>query len=161
VILFTDLVGSTDLTERVGDAAYRSMADRLDAELRTLVDACGGEAVPGIRLGDGLVALFSSARGALEFAAGAHRSAAALDLSLRVGVHAGDMIRAGDVVSGGAVNVAARVCDSAGAGETLVSETVRALARTSADVSFDDRGEHRLKGVSDPHHLYTVHPADR
>ena len=160
VILFTDLVGSTDLNERVGDAAYRSMADRLDAQLRTLVDACGGDAVPGIRLGDGLLALFSSARGALEFAAGAHRSAAALELALRVGVHAGDMIRAGDIVSGGAVNVAARICDSAEPRETLVSETVRALARTSAGVSFDDRGEHRLKGVEDPHHLYAVHPGD-
>jgi class 3 adenylate cyclase len=161
VILFTDLVGSTDLTERVGDAAYRAIADRLDAELRTLVETCGGEAIPGIRLGDGLVALFASARGALEFAAGAHRSALALDLSLRVGVHAGDMIRAGDVVSGGAVNVAARVCDSAEPGETLVSETVRALARTSAEVFFHDRGEHRLKGVTDPHHLYAVRSGDR
>ena len=160
VILFTDLVGSTDLTERVGDAAYRSLADRLDADLRGVIGSCGGESVPGVRLGDGLLALFPSASSALEFAAGAHQCAAALDLSLRIGVHAGDMVRAGDVVSGGAVNVAARVCDAAEPHETLVSETVRSLARTSARVSFDDRGDHRLKGVSDPHHLYAVHPTD-
>jgi class 3 adenylate cyclase len=156
VILFTDLVGSTDLNERLGDAAYRVMADRLDVELRELVTSCGGETVPGIRLGDGLLALFASANGALEFADGAHRSASALEVSLRIGVHAGDMLRAGDVVSGGAVNIAARVCEAAGAGETFVSDTVRALARTSVAGTFEDRGLHRLKGVSDEHRLYAA-----
>jgi class 3 adenylate cyclase len=156
VILFTDLVGSTDLNERLGDAAYRVMADRLDVELRELVTSCGGETVPGIRLGDGLLALFASANGALEFADGAHRSASALDVSLRIGVHAGDMLRAGDVVSGGAVNIAARICEAAGAGETFVSDIVRALARTSVAGTFEDRGLHRLKGVSDEHRLYAA-----
>jgi class 3 adenylate cyclase len=161
VILFTDLVGSTDLNERLGDAAYRVLADRLDMELRELVVSCDGETVPGIRLGDGLLALFVSANGALEFADAAHRSASALDVALRIGVHAGDMLRAGDVVSGGAVNIAARICETAGAGETFVSDTVRGLARTSVAGSFEDRGLHRLKGVSDEHRLYAARSTRR
>ena len=156
VILFTDLVGSTEFTERVGDAVSRVLADRLDDALRVVIEACGGEPVPGIRLGDGLLALFPSATGALEFAARAHGEAASLDLALRIGVHAGDMVRAGDIVSGLAVNIAARVCAAATSGETLVSETVRNLARTAPGLTFDDRGSHRLKGVSDPHQLFAA-----
>jgi adenylate cyclase len=73
-----------------------------------------------------------------------------------VGLHAGDVIRDGDNVFGGAVNIAARVAGLAPVGEVLVSETVRALARTSAGVRFDDRGLHRLKGVEDPHRLHAI-----
>ena len=156
VILFTDLVGSTELTERVGDAVSRVLADRLDDALRVIIESCGGEPVPGIRLGDGLLALFPSATGALEFAARAHGEAASLDLALRIGVHAGDMVRAGDIVSGLAVNIAARICAAATPGETLVSETVRDLARTPPGITFNERGSHRLKGVSDPHQLFAA-----
>jgi class 3 adenylate cyclase len=159
VILFTDVVGSTELTERIGDAAYRTIADRLNAELRDIIDTCGGATIPGITLGDGIVALFGSASGALDFAGRAHGCANGLELSLRIGVHAGDVIRAGEVVSGGAVNVAARICAAAEPSETLVSETVRSLARTSAGVAFDNRGEHDLKGVSVPYRLYSARSA--
>ena len=56
----------------------------------------------------------------------------------------------------GAVNIAARISALSAPGEVLVSDTVRGLARTSANVAFDDRGEHTLKGVADPHHLFAV-----
>jgi adenylate cyclase len=62
-------------------------------------------------------------------------------------------------VHGGAVNIAARVCAEADAGETLVSETIRSLARTSAGVTFEDRGLHDLKGVGDPVRIFAVVPA--
>jgi class 3 adenylate cyclase len=66
------------------------------------------------------------------------------------------VIRSATNVYGGAVNIAARVCSQARAGETLVSETVRSLARTSAAIEFADHGLHQLKGITDPHRLYAV-----
>jgi adenylate cyclase len=59
-------------------------------------------------------------------------------------------------VFGGAVNIAARISALSSPGEVLVSDTVRSLARTSADVTFDDRGEHALKGVAEPQRIYAV-----
>ena len=56
----------------------------------------------------------------------------------------------------GAVNIAARIAGASAPGEVLVSDTVRGLARTSAGVSFEDRGEHELKGVSDPVRMWAV-----
>ncbi len=156
VILFTDIADSTSLTERLGDFAYRAQADQLDASVRSLVHDCGGDVVEGITLGDGNLAVFPSARRAIDCAIRMHESARGVGFRLHVGIHAGDVIRSANNVYGGAVNIAARVCSQAAAGETLVSETVRSLARTSAGTVFDDRGLHQLKGITDPHHLYAV-----
>jgi class 3 adenylate cyclase len=156
VIMFTDVVGSTRLTEALGDVAYRGRADALDLRLRTAVRERGGRPEEGITLGDGIVALFGSARGAIECAVGAHSIAGENGLDLRVGLHAGDVSRSASGTYGGALNVTSRVCDLADAGETLVSETVRGLARTSADVGFADRGLHELKGIGEPVHVYAV-----
>jgi adenylate cyclase len=78
-----------------------------------------------------------------------------------IGVHAGDVIREEGNIFGGAVNIAARVAAEAAAGETLVSATVRDPARTSARVSFEDRGERELKGVSEPVRVFAVRSASR
>jgi adenylate cyclase len=77
-------------------------------------------------------------------------------LQLHLGIHAGDVIREGNNVYGGAVNIAARIAGASEPGEVLVSDTVRSLARTSAGVAFDDRGEQSLKGVADPQRLFAV-----
>jgi class 3 adenylate cyclase len=156
VLLFTDIAGSTALTEELGDAAYRSRAEKLDSAVRAAIDDCEGKAVEGIRLGDGVLAVFSSARRALECAALAHACARSNAFALHVGLHAGDVVHSRTAVHGGAVNIAARVCEQAPPGETLVSETVRSLARTSADVAFEDRGVRELKGVRDPVRLFAV-----
>ena len=78
------------------------------------------------------------------------------ELQLHLGIHAGDVIREGDNVYGGAVNIAARIAGTSAPGEVLVSDTVRSLARTSAGVAFHDRGEHNLKGVGEPQRLFAV-----
>ena len=156
VIVFTDLVDSTGLTERIGDLAYRTLADELIAGLLAAIDECDGELIPGITLGDGVLALFTSARDAIAFGERAHPVAIHLGVQIRVGIHAGDVLRIGDIVSGGAVNIAARVCATALPAETLVSQTVRGVARTSAGVTFEDRGEHELRGVSEPQRLFAV-----
>ncbi len=156
VILFTDIADSTALTERLGDVAYRAKADQLDTAVRSLVHDCGGGVVDGITLGDGNLAMFPSARGAIECASRSHDCARSVGLRLHVGLHAGDVIRSATNVYGGTVNIAARVCSHAAPGETLVSETVRSLARTSAASDFADNGLHQLKGITEPHRLYAI-----
>ncbi len=156
VILFADIADSTALTERLGDAAFREKARGLDGALRQAISSNGGTAIEGKLLGDGVLATFSSAREAIECASDCHHAAGATGLTLHVGIHAGDVIREHNNVYGGAVNIASRVAGEAEAGETLVSATVRELAKTSAGVSFEDRGEHALKGIEEPVRLYEV-----
>ena len=84
---------------------------------------------------------------------------AATELQLHVGIHAGDVIREDDNVYGGAVNIAARICGLCAPGEILVSDIVRGLARTSAGATFEDRGEHALKGIDDPVRVFAVRDA--
>ena len=156
VILFADIVDSTALTERLGDTAFREKARGLDEAMRAAIRANGGTPVEGKTLGDGVLAVFTSAKQAIACAQACHEAASAAGLSLHAGIHAGDVIREADNVYGGAVNIAARVAAASAAGETLVSGTVRELARTSAGVSFEDRGEHALKGVGEPVRVWAV-----
>jgi class 3 adenylate cyclase len=156
VILFTDIADSTALTERLGDAAYLERAGEFEQTVRRAVRECGGEDIEGVTLGDGVLAVFSSGTNAIECAIRVHECARDAGFRLHVGVHAGDVLRTETSVHGGAVNIAARVCDAAPPGDTLVSDTVRSLARTSASVQFLDRGLHRFKGVSDPHQVFAV-----
>ena len=79
-----------------------------------------------------------------------------MGLPLHLGLHAGDVIREGNNVYGGVVNIAARIAAAAAPGEVLVSNTVRGLARTSAGVTFEDRGERTLKGVGEAVRVWAV-----
>ena len=87
-------------------------------------------------------------------------AAQSVELELHVGLHAGDVIREEENVYGGAVNVASRICALSEPGEVLVSDLVRGLARTSAGVAFEDRGERELKGISEPVRVYAVRERD-
>ena len=156
VILFADIVESTALTERLGDSAFREKARELDTSLRAIIGECSGTPVEGKLVGDGVLAVFTSARQAIECALRCNGAGESVGLQLHLGVHAGDVIREGNNVYGGAVNIAARIAGASAPGEVLVSDTVRSLARTSAGVTFDDRGEHELKGVADPQRLFAV-----
>jgi adenylate cyclase len=156
VILFADIVDSTPITERIGDAAFRQLARTLDERLRTVIRVAGGTPVEGKLLGDGVLAVFSSARQAIDAALRSATSGAGLDLQLHLGIHAGDVIREGDNVFGGAVNIASRISGLSAPNEVLVSATVRDLARTSVGVTFEDRGEQVLKGVADPVRVFSV-----
>jgi class 3 adenylate cyclase len=161
IVLFADIVDSTALTERMGDAAFRERARALDEALRAAITGAGGTAIDGKLLGDGVLATFPAASQAIDAAL---RCAAAGNdggLPLHLGIHAGDVIREADAhgrgnVYGGAVNIASRISGLSAPGEVLVSRTVADLARTSAGVTFEDRGEHALKGVADPQRVYAV-----
>jgi len=165
VVLFADIAGSTALTERLGDAAFRTKARELSGSLRALIRECGGTPVEGPTLGDGVLAVFTSAR---EGIAAALRCAAAGEsagLPLHLGLHAGDVTREKDPdgrdnIYGGAVNIAARISALSAPGEVLVSETVRSLARTSAGVRFEDRGEQSLKGVGEAVRVWRIRADD-
>ena len=159
VILFADIADSTGLTERLGDDAFRTKARDLDAALRTVIREHTGTPIEGKLLGDGVLAVFTGARQAIEAALACARSGDDAGLPLHLGLHAGDVIREDNNVYGGAVNIASRISGLSTPGEVLVSETVRSLARTSAGVTFEDRGEHNLKGIGEPVRVWAVRQA--
>jgi class 3 adenylate cyclase len=160
IILFADIVDSTALTERLGDAAFRAKARDLDATLRAIIRDQSGTPIDGKLLGDGVLAVFTSARQAIEAAIACARCGDDAGLPLHLGLHAGDVIREENNVYGGAVNIAARISGLSAPGEVLVSHTVRDLARTSAGVAFEDRGEQSLKGVGEPVRVWAVVEAE-
>jgi class 3 adenylate cyclase len=159
VILFADIADSTALTERLGDAAFRERARALDGSLRQAITGAGGTVIDGKLVGDGMLAVFTSAREAIDAARRCAEAGESCGLPLHLGLHAGDVIREEGNVYGGAVNIAARISGEAPPGEVLVSQTVRDLARTSAGPSaegFEDRGERNLKGVGEPVRVWAV-----
>lgn len=160
IILFLDIVDSTALTERMGDEKFRQRARTLDTRLRTVIREHGGKAIDGKLLGDGVMATFASASEAIASALACTSASGDLELELHVGLHAGDVIREENNVFGGAVNIASRISGLSAPGEVLVSDIVRGLARTSAGVAFDDRGEYALKGIADPVRVFAVRSAD-
>jgi class 3 adenylate cyclase/pimeloyl-ACP methyl ester carboxylesterase len=156
VVLFTDIVDSTALTERMGDARFRDASRSLDTGLRAAIRDAGGAAIDGKLLGDGVLATFPSAAQALDGAQRCLALSAASELGLHIGLHAGDVIREDNNVYGGAVNIAARICGLSAPGEILVSDVVRGMARSSAGVTFEDRGAQEMKGVGEPVRVYAV-----
>lgn len=156
IILFADIVDSTALTERMGDTAFRERARALDALLRAIISDAGGTAIDGKLVGDGVLATFPAASQAIDAGLRCGVTGEEAGLSLHLGIHAGDVIREQNNVFGGAVNIASRISALSGPGEVLVSDIVRGLARTSSSVTFEDRGEHVLKGVGEPQRVFGV-----
>jgi class 3 adenylate cyclase len=160
VILFADIADSTALTEQLGDSAFRAKARELDGALRTVIREHSGTAIEGKLLGDGVLAVFTSARQAIEAALVCARSGDDAALPLHLGLHAGDVIREENNVYGGAVNIASRISGLSAPGEVLISDTVRSLARTSAAVTFEDHGAQALKGVGELVRVWAVREAE-
>ena len=154
-VLFSDVVGSTEQASAMGDTRWARLLDRHDALARSCVGRRGGRVVKFE--GDAVMAVFPSAGEAVRCALDLIAAVADVGLEIRVGIHAGDVDRRGDDLSGMAVNIAARVSAAAGTGEVLVSETVPRLV-TGASLAFADRGVHTLKGVPEPWRLFAVVP---
>lgn len=159
IILFADIVDSTAMTDRMGNAAFRERSTALEARIRDAVRAHGGESVAGRTLGDGVLATFRSAAQGIAAALDCAEAGGDLGLALHLGIHAGDVLREDGNVHGIAVSLASRVSGLTGPNEIFVSQTVRDLARASSDVTFEDRGEHALKGVGDLVRVYAVRGA--
>ncbi len=154
-MLFTDLVGSTELATRLGDTAWHEVLSRHYESIRRELDRFGGREIE--TTGDGMLATFDAAATALECAVEIIRDANWLDLHVRAGVHTGEVQLLGNRLRGVAVHEAARVMATAGADEVLVSETTRVLA-TSSKLAFEDRGLQSLKGLGERHLYALVRP---
>jgi class 3 adenylate cyclase len=152
-VLFTDLVGSTELAARVGDARWRELLGQHHTIVRRELERHRGHEVDNA--GDGFLATFDGPARAIRCAEGVCRELHGIGLEVRAGVHTGECERVGDKVAGLAVHIAARIASSAGAGEILVSRTVKDLV-AGAGIAFEDRGVHALKGVPDDWQLYAA-----
>lgn len=154
-IMFTDIVGSTDLSTREGDEAVVEMLSNHDQAVRAALDSLGGREVK--HTGDGILASFSYVSRAVDCAIAIQQELARLDQSVptSIGISAGEPITQADDIFGAAVNLAARICAHASGGQILVSSAVREL---SIGKSFDyaDRGAVALKGFEEPVRLYEV-----
>jgi class 3 adenylate cyclase len=109
--------------------------------------------------GDGMVTTFDSAIRAVRAAAAIHRAAEASGIQVRAGVHTGEVESVPGNLRGLTVHMAARIAAAGQPGETLVSPIVREMA-SSADIAFEDRGAHALKGISGARQLFAVHVVD-
>lgn len=144
VVLFTDLVGSTERAAGEGDDRWRGLLDVHDTIVRRCVERGGGTVVK--YTGDGVLGLMPSATGALRAARAIQELLAEHGVEIRAGVHVGDIDRRGDDVSGLVVNVAARIMSQADSNEVLVSESIRRATIGSA-LTFTDARTVSLKGV--------------
>ena len=152
-VLFTDIVGSTELVATLGDAAWRGRLADHDRIARDAIERHGGRPVDSA--GDGFLATFEGPAAAVRCGRDIAGAVPALDLRIRAGVHTGEVELEGDKVRGIAVHIGSRICSLAEPGQVLVSSTVKDLTAGSGLV-FEDAGEHELKGVPDRWHLYRV-----
>jgi class 3 adenylate cyclase len=143
-VLFTDIVSSTEVATRLGDREWHDLLDEHDRLATNAIRRHDGRLVT--HTGDGVVATFESPARAIRAAQAMRDVLRGIGCEIRAGMHAGEVERRGDNVSGIAVHVAARVESLATPGEILVSRTVADLVAGSDHV-LDDRGEHELKGV--------------
>lgn len=143
-ILFSDIVNSTGMLERLGDSAWTKLLHEHNVRIRAAIDRFRGREIGSA--GDGFLALFDGAAKAVHAAQLMDPSMADLGIRVRVGLHTGEVEISGGQARGVAVHAAARVASLAGAGEVLVSGTTHDLLDGSG-LSLDSRGDHELKGL--------------
>lgn len=143
-VLFTDIVGSTELLAAAGERRWRELLDRHEDAVAKQLGRFGGTAVKAT--GDGVLATFDGPTRAVLCAAALRDACSELGLELRSGIHLGEVEVRGDDIGGMTVHIAARVMAAAGPGQILVSRTVVDVLLGSG-LEFTDRGEHKLRGV--------------
>jgi class 3 adenylate cyclase len=152
-MMFTDIVGSTQRAAELGDRSWRELLERHHTLVRRQLSRYRGDEKD--TAGDGFFATFDGPARAIRCAAAVADGVRGLDLEIRAGVHTGECEVHEGKVAGLAVVIGARVAALAGAGEVLVSQTVRDLV-AGAGIEFEARGEHELKGVPGTWRLYEV-----
>jgi class 3 adenylate cyclase len=155
-ILFTDIVGHTEMMQRLGDAKGRELLREHERITRDVLKSHGGTEVK--TMGDGFMASFGSVARAVECAVALQRAFADREgepLSVRVGLNAGEPIEEDGDLFGATVILASRIASKAQGGEILVSDTVRGLC-SGKGFLFVDRGEFVAKGFEEPVHVYEV-----
>ena len=152
-VLFTDIVGSTDRAAKLGDRAWRDLVQQHHSVTRGMLGRYRGAEVD--TAGDGFFATFDGPARAVRCAQSIVEAVKPLGLQVRAGVHTGEVETIDDKIGGIAVAIGARVASHAGPSEVWVSQTVKDLVAGSG-LTFEDAGEHELKGVPDPWRLYRV-----
>jgi class 3 adenylate cyclase len=157
-VMFTDIVESTAMTARLGDARAVEMVRTHDALVRRALRDTWGREVK--HTGDGIMAAFDNTAAAVECARAIQRAFEAFNrassetLRVRIGLHAGEPVEDSDDLFGSTVQMAARLCQTASPDAILVSAAVH--DRLPDDVAASDLGSHTLKGFSEPVALYEV-----
>ena len=157
-IMFTDMVGSTEMTTQLGDTMAVELLMAHDAIIRRCLEQHGGAEVK--HLGDGIMASFDDIAASVvsaikiqeEFTS--YNEIGGTPIRVRIGIHAGEPVEEGDDLFGSAVQMAARICDIAQADAILVSREVRD-ACTDVDLRFEPTGSETLKGFSEPVQLFS------
>jgi len=137
----------------MGDRAWHELLERHHATVRAMLGRYRGREIS--TAGDGFLATFDGPARAIRCARAITQAVQSLGLEIRAGLHTGEIEMVGDDVRGVAVHIGARVSALAAASEVLVSQTVKDLVAGSG-LSFEDAGEHELKGVPDSWRLYRV-----
>jgi class 3 adenylate cyclase len=152
-VLFTDIVGSTELAADLGDERWKQVLATHHGVVRKALKSYSGREID--TAGDGFLATFDGPGRAVRAAQAIVDAVGELGLEVRAGLHTGEVELAGADVRGIAVHIGARVSAEAVPGEVLVSSTVRDLVAGSG-IHFEDRGRHSLKGVPGEWHLYAA-----
>src|SRR3990172_5912396 len=160
-VLFTDVVGSTDLRTSRGDAAALEIMHAHDDLVRQQIEQHSGQEVKTI--GDSFMVAFGSARKAVDCAVAVQRAleehnrrSPGQQVQVGIGLKTGEVVQEEDDLFGAAVDAAKRIESKAKGGQVLVSETVRAVIGSVKDLAFVDRGRFRLKGFPERWRLFEV-----
>jgi class 3 adenylate cyclase len=152
-VLFTDIVDSTPRATELGDRDWRFLLTQHNETVRQELTRFRGREVK--TLGDGFLATFDGPARGVRCATAIIEKLRSLGIEVRCGLHTGEIEMGRDDVGGIAVHTAARVADLAGAGEVLVSSTVRDLVAGSG-LEFHDRGSHTLRGLPEALRLFSA-----
>jgi class 3 adenylate cyclase/pimeloyl-ACP methyl ester carboxylesterase len=152
-VLFTDIVGSTELAAKLGDRQWRDLLDRHDELARHTVERFRGRVIK--TTGDGLLATFDGPARGIRSACAVRDGLRTLGVEIRAGLHTGEIEVREEDIGGIAVHVAQRVAATSGSGEVIVSSTVKDLV-AGAGIAFADRGHHSLKGIAEDWRLFAV-----
>lgn len=150
-VVFTDIVGSTDLAAEHGDREWRALLERHNDVIRRQLELYRGQERG--TAGDGFLATFDGPARAVRAARAIRDAVRPLGIEIRSGVHTGEVEMVGSDIAGIAVHIGARIAGLAGPGQVLVSRTVKDLV-VGSDLVFEDRGTHQLKGVPGDWELY-------
>ena len=152
-VLYTDIVGSTELAAKVGDRRWREVLEAQRRLVRLELERFQGREVD--TAGDGFLATFDGPARAIDCARGIRDGVRSLGIEIRAGLHTGEVEVLSEGFAGVALHIGQRVLAEAAPGEILVSSTVRDLT-SGAGHAFEDRGSHTLKGVPEEWRLYAV-----
>jgi class 3 adenylate cyclase len=152
-VLFTDIVESTEKQASLGDHAWKDLIERHHALVREALNRWHG--VENDTAGDGVYATFDGPARAIRCALEVRDRVRELGIEIRAGIHTGECELIDSKIGGITVSIGARVAATAVGSEVRISQTVKDLVAGSG-LSFQDAGEHELKGVPDRWHLYRV-----